>query len=87
MDLHKLPEGHSENFPEGYKFSWIAFDPNRESERVLFDCHFPKGPHFHIDDEVEGEPFKWTSLDAAYDLFFVKVKERFGRFILEEESQ
>ena len=51
MDLYKLPEGHHDSFPEGYKFSWIAFDPENPSKQVLLDCHVPKGPHFHTDQD------------------------------------
>lgn len=85
MDLYLLPDGHSEIFPEGYKFSWIAFDPDHETERVLFDCHSPKGPHVHIDGD-SGEPFKWSTLEAAYEHFFAKIRERFGEFTMNEDS-
>ncbi len=59
--------------------SWIAFDPEEEGARVLFDCHEPKGPHWHIDDDEEGQLFVWQGLKEAEDLFFQKVEERFGR--------
>ena len=85
MDLYRLPEGHSKSFPEGFRFSWIAYDPEDPPAKVLFDCHFPKGPHIHVDGDPVGEPFEWTMVDAAYALFFMKVRERFGEFTMDEE--
>lgn len=85
MDLYKLPKGHPKSFPDGYKFSWIAFDPEDKEAKVLFDCHPPKGPHIHVDNDVEGEPFEWRSIDDAYALFLAEVRQRFGYFMLDEE--
>jgi hypothetical protein len=82
MDLYKLPKGYPKSFPEGYKFSWIAYDPDDESAKVLFDCHPPKGPHVHVDNDKDGEAFDWKNLDDAYELFFAKVREKFGDFNL-----
>ena len=69
LDLYKLPDPYDSTYPEGYRFSWIALDPNDAAQRVLFDCHPPKGPHLHIDMEKEGTPFKWTSLLDAQNFF------------------
>lgn len=80
MDLFKLADGHSRSFPEGYRFSWIALDPENPTERVLFDCHVPKGPHVHVDDDPDGELIEWTTLDEVYELFFERVRQRFGDF-------
>ena len=85
MDVFRLPEGHPESFPEGYRFSWIAYDSENEEARVLFDCHHPKGPHIHVDEDPAGTPFKWVSLESAYDLFFSKLREWFGDFETEEK--
>ncbi len=86
MDLYKLPEGAPDLFPEGYKFSWIAFDPDHEDHRVLLDCHPPKGPHINIDGDADGETFDWITLEAAYEFFFAKIKELFGEFTMEEDD-
>ena len=80
MDLYHLPEGHPRAFPEGYRFSWIAFDSVNESAQVLFDCHAPNGPHFHVDSDSNGKPFEWSSLEHAHELFFQKVRVRFCEF-------
>jgi hypothetical protein len=34
-------------FPQGYKFKWLAFNRDSPSERVLIDNHTGKGPHYH----------------------------------------
>lgn len=79
MDLYRIDAIEAPlDYPEGYKFSWIAFNPDNNLERVLVDCHKGKGPHFHIDEEGQGISFEWTSLDDAMELFAKKVKDRFG---------
>lgn len=79
MDLFRLTEEDpAQTHPEGYRFSWIAFDRESPEKRVLFDCHPPKGPHFHLDEDREGVPFEWTSLAAAIEFFRQKVREHFG---------
>lgn len=79
MDLYKIDENEKpSDYPEGYKFSWIAFNPDDPSEKVLVDCHKGKGPHFHIDNDIQGTSFQWNNLDEAIDLFTEKVSERFG---------
>jgi hypothetical protein len=79
MDLYRIQGGEGKKFPEGFKFSWIAFDQYDSSAKVLFDCHPPKGPHFHMDDDKEGVPFQWESLEKALELFWEKVEDRFGK--------
>ena len=77
----KLPE-----FPEGYKFSWIAFNViNPQQEFVLFDNHHGKPPHYHIDNKKKYTFFTWTSRKEAQKLFFQKVQERFGDFLAEDK--
>lgn len=87
MDLYKLADDRAGVSPEGYRFSWIAFDPEDESTRVLFDCHPPKGPHIHVDGDREGTPFEWRSLDEAQALFFEKVAEKFGAIAEEDDEE
>lgn len=78
MDLFKISPPHDPCYPEGFKFSWIAFDPENPEIRILFDCHSPKGPHLHIDSDPVGTSFKWTSLENARSLFYLKVIDHFG---------
>lgn len=86
MDVYQIPNPEGLKFPEGYRFSWIAFDRYNPKNRVLFDCHPPKGPHFHVDDEKDGQSFVWVSLEASMDLFWEKVWLRFGEREGEETS-
>ena len=81
MDLYKVPEGETTGLPNGYRFSWIAYDPDKTQNRVLFDCHSPKGPHFHLDDEKEGTPYHWVGLVEAERYFFEVVEGHFGKLI------
>lgn len=78
MDLFKISPPHDPCFPEGYKFSWIAFDEENPENRVLFDCHSPKGPHVHIDSDPVGSSYTWVSLKEARLFFYSKAVERFG---------
>ena len=78
MDLFLLPAPCESCFPEGFKFSWIAFEEDMPEARILFDCHSPKGPHMHIGQNLMDSPFEWQSLSVAQDLFYSKVIEFFG---------
>ncbi len=79
MNLYELPAVEATADPgERYRFSWIAFDQADPAKRILFDCHAPKGTHFHIDDDKDGSPFVWSSLSDAIQLFQKKVTEHFG---------
>ena len=74
----KLATDKSE-FPEGYKFKWIAFNRNKPYERVLFDNHIGKKPHYH--ENGTEEFFTWVSRKHAQQLFYKKVIEKFGNFV------
>ena len=75
MDLFHI-DGHEQKYPEGFKYSWIAFDIENEQNRVLFDCHPPKGPHVHINDlEIA---YDWISLEKAEEDFWDYVNQEFG---------
>ncbi|RHZ36873.1 hypothetical protein GvMRE_I2g110 [endosymbiont GvMRE of Glomus versiforme] len=78
MKLYLLPD--KPKLPA--KFSWIAYLESDRQRRVLFDTHYPFGSHYHIDQQ-ERVIFSWDSLDKSLDLFFQKVKERFGPFAQE----
>ena len=66
-------------FPEGYKFKWIAFNRNKPYERVLFDNHAGKLPHYH--ENGTEEFFTWISRKHAQQLFYQKVIKKFGDFV------
>lgn len=66
-------------FPENYKFSWIALNIDNPDERVLFDNHTGKPPHYHI-DKRPSVYFEWVSLAESRKLFFQEVRKKFGDF-------
>ena len=43
--------------------------------------HPPKGPHFHIDEDPEGQSFTWVSVESAIELFQEKVTAHFDALI------
>lgn len=78
MRLQKLPNIQRKEFPQDYKFSWIAYNLENTSERVLFDNHHGKIPHYHIDKDKQGISFAWASQEKSEKLFWEKVQKRFG---------
>ncbi len=77
IDIFKIPPPEDLKFPDGYKFSFVAFTKKNTLDQVRLDCHPPKKPHFH-EGEKEFE-FEWTGIDAALDLFWKKVEKKFGK--------
>lgn len=77
MDLYEVSGPGAERLPGGYRFSWIAFNAQNPNERVLFDSHPPKGPHFHLDDRKNEIKIEWTSLEATERLFYRTVARHF----------
>lgn len=68
------PEG--DHFPDGLKFSIVAFLESAPGEAVIIDCHPPKGPHFHFGGKEVS--FPWEGLDKAETLFWELVEKKFG---------
>jgi len=65
-------------FPEGYKFKWIAFNRDNPNERILFDNHVGKKPHYHENGtEVF---FTWISRKHTQQMFYDKIIKKFGSF-------
>jgi hypothetical protein len=75
MDLFWI-EDPNQIYPEGYKYSWIALDIENEDNRVLFDCHPPKGPHIHINNNEV--PYEWISLEQTEKDFWTYIDQIFG---------
>jgi hypothetical protein len=65
-------------FPQGYKFKWIAFNRDNPSERVLFDNHTGKGPHYHVNGKQVF--FAWKSRQHTQQMFYQKITQKFGAF-------
>lgn len=79
MDLFEIdaPSNPQALFLDRFKFSWIAYDTNNPSRRILVDCHEPFGIHLHIDQQPH-LPFEAKTLDDASGFFMEKVVEHFG---------
>ena len=78
IELLKLATKKPE-FPQGYKFKWIAFNRDEPDEKVLFDNHTGKAPHYHVNGKQSF--FIWESRWHAQQLFYQKVIEKFGNFV------
>ncbi|RHZ36139.1 hypothetical protein [endosymbiont GvMRE of Glomus versiforme] len=73
MRLWQYPHVKATEFPEGYQLSWIVFKLINKRERVLFDNHVGKPPHYH-DNEKEVF-FTWKSLletEKCFSKWFIK---------------
>lgn len=79
MKLFLMANKSKEEYPEDYQFTWIAFNKNNPQEKVLFDNHHGKPPHYHIDLDFS-HYFEWITLSHSISLFRQKVIERFGEF-------
>ena len=69
-----LPEG--EKYPQGLKFSLIAFLISNPEDSILVDCHPPKGPHFHMNGLETN--IEWVGFDETEKLFWQLVGSKFG---------
>ena len=78
MKLWKFSNVKAKEFPEGYKFNWIVFNLATESEKILFDNHWGKSPHYHLNDQQNF--FTWKSLVETEKLFYQMVYQKFGYF-------
>lgn len=82
MKLRHLFDGQfGQEYPEGYKINWIAYNEDNPKERVLFDNHHGKVLHYHIDQDKKGIIFTWVSREKTEELFWEKVQKRFGNLI------
>jgi len=77
VELFKIPEPEAQKYPEGIKFSLLAFRSDDPNQKILIDCHPPKGPHIHV-REIE-KSFEWIDLDKTYALFWELIEKEFGK--------
>jgi len=78
MKLVKLPSIKKKEFPQDYKFNWIAYNLENTQERILFDNHHGKRPHYHLNQDKKGVFFSWLSREKSETLFWEKVEQKFG---------
>jgi hypothetical protein len=78
MDLYEIfPSPVDGLFLERFKLSWIAFDFENPSIKVLVDSHPPIGLHYHLNDGDQIK-VKLTTLAEALMFFETKVIAHFG---------
>lgn len=66
-------------FPQGFKFKWLAFNREYPEQRILFDNHTGKKPHYHIDKKQKF--FTWISRKQTQQMFYQEIIKKFGKFI------
>lgn len=66
-------------FPNGFKFKWLAFNRDNPAEKILFDNHTGKKSHYHIDKKEKF--FTWTSREHTQQMFCQEVVKKWGNFI------
>lgn len=76
-EIFKIPMAQAHHFPDGFKVSMIAYRNDLPEKRILLDCHPPKGPHYHLENQEVN--FQWQGLDHADELFWQLVETEFGK--------
>jgi hypothetical protein len=83
IQVWKIPPPNNEEYPDGKRYSLIGFQAKNPKEKVLLDCHPPKGPHFHTEDgELILPNMKY---EEAFEYFWIRLIEKFGPFVEEED--
>ena len=78
-ELIKSPDYQGQEFPNGQKFKWIAYNRVNPDEQVRFDNHRGKAPHYH--DNGHEEFFTWKSRKHTQQMFYQKLIEKFGNLV------
>ena len=64
----------SERYPHGIRYRMVLVEPKNHEVIVLYDNHWPKGPHVH-----------WYGRERPYE--FVTIEELMRDFINESEVE
>ena len=57
----------SERYPLGFKYRLVLANPRSHEVILLYDNHWPKGPHIHWGDKER--PYEFTSLEKLISDF------------------
>ncbi len=76
IEVWKIHPPEGDNYPDGMRFSIVAFLDSHPDDAIIVDCHPPKGPHFHIDGKEE--IFEWKDMNQTEELFWNLVEKKFG---------
>lgn len=77
IEVWKIPHPEGLKYPDGFRFSIVAFLESNTEDSLVLDCHPPKGPHYHLNGEEKS--FKWTGFDEAEALFWKVLEQKFGK--------
>lgn len=66
------------DFPHKFCFSWVAFNAENPFERVLIDCHSPKGVHIHLDEKGKEISISASTIEEVKSIFCQEVFIKFG---------
>jgi len=82
MKVRQFTEETRQEFPEGYKINWIAYDEENPTQRIILDNHHGKNLHWH-DNKKEENFSEWVSLEETKKLFWKRIIAKFGLLINE----
>ncbi|GEM_PF-952182 len=68
----------STRYPEGIKYRMVLVDPKVHSVILLYDNHWPKGPHVHWDNKERSYEFK--GIEKLLEDFFQEAKVEEARY-------
>jgi hypothetical protein len=57
----------------------LAFDREYPEQKILFDNHTGKKPHYHIDKKQKF--FTWISREHTQKMFYQEIVKKFGELI------
>jgi hypothetical protein len=83
IQVWKIPPPNDQSYPEGKRYSLVGYQSKNPKDKVLLDCHPPKGPHFHTDSGDLLLPE--MNYEDAFEMFWRKLEEKFGPFPEVEE--
>jgi len=75
IELRILDVGKSKKYPKGFKYSLICIDVKTQN-KILFDNHYPKGGHIHINNEEI--PYTFISNEQLINDFKNLILKHFG---------
>ena len=66
--IWKIPA--SEHYPLGFKYRLALVNPRTHEVILLYDNHWPKGPHVHWDEKERS--YEFVSLEALFKDFILE---------------
>lgn len=83
IQVWKIPPPNDQSYPEGKRYSLVGYQSKWPKDKVLLDCHPPKGPHFHTEN---GDVLLPAMIyEDAFEIFWRELEKKFGPFNEGEE--